>query len=344
LRAVVLEAPETIRVDDRPSPTPGPGEVLVDIITTGICGTDLSIYAGKIPVRHPLVMGHEMFGRISAGGAHDDSATSKSGARVIVDPVISCGTCYLCSKGQGNLCPDGALLGRDRDGGLRETVAVPISNVYEVPDGIADAVAPLLQVLTTCTHAQRSVPLFPGDSALVIGLGVSGLLHLQLAKARGARPLIGITRSSSKRVLAQQLGADLTLDPADPDLADRVRESTQGRGPDVVIECVGKVETLAQAIELMRTGGRVVLFGTITADRGALPFYLLYLKEVTLTNPRAAKPEDFPTAIELVSSGAVKLEPLVSNTFPLAATQEAIDTVRSGEALKVMLDHVRDRP
>jgi L-iditol 2-dehydrogenase len=262
---------------------------------------------------------------------------------VIVDPAISCGSCHVCSKGQVNLCPEGALLGRDRDGGFRQTVAVPISNVYEVPDGIADAVAPLLQVLTTCTHAQRNAPVFPGDSVLVIGLGVSGLLHLQLAKARGARPLIGITRSSSKRALAQQLGADLTLDAADPDLADRVREATNGRGPDVVIECVGKVETLARAIELVRIGGRVVLFGTITADRGALPFYLLYLKEVTLTNPRAAKPEDFPTAIELVSSGAVKLEPLVSHVFPLAATQEAIDTVRSGEALKVMLDHVRDR-
>jgi L-iditol 2-dehydrogenase len=344
LRAVVLEAPETLRVDDRPSPLPGPGEVLVDIITTGICGTDLSIYAGKIPVRHPLVMGHEMFGRISAGDPRDTSAISKSGARVIVDPVISCGTCYACSKGQGNLCSDGALLGRDRDGGFRQTVAVPISNVYEVPDGIADAVAPLLQVLTTCAHAHRGVSLLPGDSALVIGLGVSGLLHLQLAKARGAGPLIGITRTASKRALARELGADLTLDPADPDLADRVREATHGRGPDVVIECVGKVETLAQSIELMRTGGRLVLFGTITADRGALPFYLLYLKEVTLTNPRAAKPEDFPTAIELVSSGAVKLEPLVTHTFPLAATQEAIDTVGSGQALKVMLDHVRDRP
>ena len=341
MRAVVLEAPETLRVDDRPIPSPGPGEVLVDIITTGICGTDLSIYAGKIPVRHPLVMGHEMFGRISA---RDTSATSNSGARVIVDPAISCGTCHVCSKGQVNLCPDGALLGRDRDGGFRQTVAVPASNVYEVPEGIADTVAPLLQVLTTCTHAQRSVDVFPGDSALVIGLGVSGLLHLQLAKARGAGPLVGITRSSSKRDLAQQLGADLTLDPADPDLSDRVREATHGRGPDVVIECVGKVETLAQAIELVRTGGRVVLFGTITADHGALPFYLLYLKEVTLTNPRAAKPEDFPTAIELVSSGAVRLEPLVTHTFPLAATQEAIDTFKSGGALKVMLDHVRDRP
>jgi 2-desacetyl-2-hydroxyethyl bacteriochlorophyllide A dehydrogenase len=340
LLAVVLEGPEILRVDDRPPPVPGPGEVLVDITMTGICGTDLSIHAGKIPVHHPLIMGHEMVGRISATGT--SASPYGAGTRVIVDPVVSCGNCFWCAKGRGNLCPNGALMGRDRDGGLSKTVAVPAANLYQVPDTIDDSVAPLLQVLTVCTHGQRNVPLFPGDSALVIGLGVSGLLHLQVAKARGAKPLIGITRSPSKRKLARQLGADLTLDPADDDLVARIRDATMGRGPDLVIECVGKVETLAQAIEVVRIGGRVTIFGTITADEGALPFYSLYLKEITLTNPRAAKPEDFPAAVELVSSNAVRLEPLVTHTFPLVATQEAIDTAKGGDALKVILDHGGD--
>jgi 2-desacetyl-2-hydroxyethyl bacteriochlorophyllide A dehydrogenase len=341
LRAVVLEAPESLRVDDRPLPAPAPTEVLVDVVTSGICGTDVSIFAGKIPVRHPLVMGHEMFGRItSVGEAVGDLAV---GARVVVDPVISCGVCFWCSKGQGNLCPEGALLGRDRDGGFREVMAVPASNAYEIPEAIDDAVAPLLQVLTVCIHGQRATPLFPGDSALVIGLGVSGLLHLQLAKARGARPLIGITRSESKRSLARSLGADLTFDPRDLDLTDEIREATEGRGPDVVIECAGKVETLAQAIDLVRVGGRVVLFGTITADQGALPFYSLYLKEVTIANPRAAKPEDFPAAIELTASGAVQLAPLITHIFPLEAAREAIEMSRSSASLKVMLAHGSDR-
>jgi L-iditol 2-dehydrogenase len=341
LRAVVLEAPGSMRVDDRPPPTPGPAEVAVEVLASGICGTDVSIFAGKIPVRHPLVMGHELFGRITSVGEHvRDHA---SGARVIVDPVISCGACFWCSKGQENLCPEGALLGRDRDGGFREIMAVPGSNVYEVPDAIDDAVAPLLQVLTVCIHGQRTAPIFPGDSVLVIGLGVSGLLHLQLAKARGARPLIGITRTASKRSLARSLGADITLDAADPRLFDAVREATEGRGAEVVIECVGKVETLARAIELVRVGGHVVLFGTITATDGALPFYSLYLKEVTITNPRAAKPEDFPAAIELASSGNVQLAPLVTHTFPLESAQEAIEISRSGGSLKVMLSHGSNR-
>ena len=337
MRAVVLEADTTLRVDDRPAPSPEPGEALVELATSGICGTDVSIYSGKIRVDHPRVMGHEMFGHVRA------SETGRApGARVVVDPVVSCGTCYWCSKGQTNLCPRGALLGRDRDGGFADLIAVPAANVYEVPASISDRDAPLLQVLTVCVHAQRSAPLFPGDSAVVLGLGVSGLLHLQVARARGARPLIGITRSASKRALADKLGADLTVDPADPQLDERVLEATAGRGPDVVFECAGQVETLARAIDLVRPGGQVVLFGTITADRGALPFYSLYLKEVTITNPRAAKPEDFPAAIELAASGRVVLGPLVSHTFSLEDAQRAIEASREAGTLKVILDHGGD--
>ena len=321
-------------MDDRPAPSPGAGEVLVELATTGICGTDLSIYSGKIAVDHPRVMGHEMFGRVASEGGE-----LPVGTRVVVDPAVSCGHCHWCSKGQTNLCPNGALLGRDRDGGFTDVIAVPAANVYVVPEAITDLEAPVLQVLAVCVHAQRTAPIFPGDSALVMGLGVSGLLHLQLAKGRGAGPLVGVTRSASKRKLAEELGADATFDPADPDLVDKVADALGGRGPDLVIECAGRVETLAAAIELVRPGGHVVQFGTITADQGRLPFYSLYLKELTITNPRAAKPEDFPAAIALASSGRVRLAPLVTHTLPLESAREAIELTRDGATLKVILDH-----
>ncbi|MDQ3940203.1 MAG: alcohol dehydrogenase catalytic domain-containing protein, partial [Actinomycetota bacterium] len=114
-------------MDDRPAPSPKAGEVVVELATSGICGTDLSIYSGKISVHHPRVMGHEMFGHV--GSSADGTAP---GARVVVDPAVSCGTCYWCSKGQTNLCARGALLGRDRDGGFVDEIAVPAANVYEV--------------------------------------------------------------------------------------------------------------------------------------------------------------------------------------------------------------------
>jgi L-iditol 2-dehydrogenase len=183
------------------------------------------------------------------------------------------------------------------------------------------------------------VQLFPQDSVVVLGLGVSGLLHLQLAKTRGARPVIGMTRSESKRALATRLGADLVIDPSDPTLEEQVAEATQGRGPDLVIECVGKIETLAQAINLVRIGGRIVLFGTITEESGELPFYQLYYKEITLANTRAAKPEDFPATISLVASGAVELDPLVTHTFPLESAEDAIAATSESGSLKVILDH-----
>jgi 2-desacetyl-2-hydroxyethyl bacteriochlorophyllide A dehydrogenase len=334
MHAVVLEAQESLRLEERPEPTAGGENVVVRIRATGICGTDVSIFSGKVPVDYPLVLGHEMVGNLES-----PTPELAPGTRVVVDPNVFCGTCYQCLRGQENVCGKAELMGRDRDGALSDFVAVPAHNIYPIPEEINDRIAPLLQVLTTCLHAQRQTQLFPQDSVVVLGLGVSGLLHLQLARARGAHPIIGITRSESKRALAARLGADLVIDPSDPTLKEQVAEATQGQGPDLVVECVGKTETLAQAIDLVRVGGRMIVFGTITEDAGELPFYQLYYKELSLANPRAAKPEDFPASIELVATGTVELDPLITHTFPLESAEEAIVTSSESGSLKVILDH-----
>ena len=334
MHTVVLEAPESLRLEERPEPTAGGEDVVVRIRATGICGTDVSIFSGRVPVDYPLVLGHEMVGTLES-----PTPELASGTRVVVDPNVFCGTCYQCLKGQENVCARAELMGRDRDGALSDLLAVPAHNIYPIPEEIDDRVAPLLQVLTTCLHAQRQTQLFPQDSVVVLGLGVSGLLHLQLARARGAHPIIGITRSESKRSLAARLGADLVIDPSDPALKEQVAEATQGQGPDLVVECVGKIETLAHAIDLVRVGGQIIVFGTITEDAGELPFYQLYYKELSLANPRAAKPEDFPASIGLVASGSVELDPLITHTFSLESAEEAIVTSSESSSLKVILDH-----
>jgi 2-desacetyl-2-hydroxyethyl bacteriochlorophyllide A dehydrogenase len=334
LRAVVLDRPGELRIAERPSPEPAAGEALVRIRTTGICGTDVKIFDGNIPVVYPVVLGHEMVGTLET-----PAGELAPGARVIVDPNLVCGVCYQCSRGQANVCAKAQLMGRDRDGSLCELVSAPVQNIHALPDSIDDRVAPLIQVMTTCLHAQRLTPIFPRASVLILGLGVAGLLQVQLAKARGADPLIGITRSGSKRAVAEQLGADLTLDPSDPQLANKIRDATGGRGPDVVIECVGKLETFTRSIELARVGGHLTLFGIISATEGALPFYQMYFKELSMSNPRAAKAEDYPDAIGLVESGAVTLEPLMTRTFSLTSAQEAIEETARAGTLKVMVDH-----
>jgi L-iditol 2-dehydrogenase len=211
--------------------------------------------------------------------------------------------------------------------------------VFRLPDSVDTRTAPLIQVLTTCLHAQRQINIFPAESVVVLGLGVTGQLHVQLAKARGAR-VIGVTRSADKRALAARLGADLTI-PGGDGAIEKVREATEGRGPDVVIETTGVVSQLAAAVTMVRSGGRLLSFGIITAKEGALPFYDLYFKEIALINARVAKSEDYPASLALVERGVVRLDPLISDVMPLGELKAAIGMLGSDSAqrMKIILDH-----
>jgi L-iditol 2-dehydrogenase len=297
----------------------------------GICGTDLSIAHGKIPVAYPRVLGHEI-----AGELVDPTATGlEAGTPVLVDPGLSCGTCTQCREGRTNICTRGGLLGRDADGGLRDVVHVPATHVHALPTSVDAATAPMAQVLATCVHAERLLPLAPGETVAVIGLGVTGLLHVQLAKMRGAR-VVGITRSPEKRTLAEALGADRTF-AADGDEVAALERSVGEI--DVVIECAGLVRTLARAVEMARVGGRILAYGTIGhGAEGSLPYYDLYYKELAIIGARSATPEDFATSIDLVAARRVDLRPLVSERFPLEDVADAFRAASSPRALKILVD------
>jgi 2-desacetyl-2-hydroxyethyl bacteriochlorophyllide A dehydrogenase len=336
MKAMVLTAPSALVQQDVPEPSPDAGDVVVHITHSGICGTDYKIYRGAIPVAYPRIMGHEMVGTVVDAGR---SSTVERGDRVIIDPELYCGACFHCRIGQTHLCPRGSLLGRDAHGGFAEFLAAPASQVFPLPAGVDSRHAPLIQVLTTCLHAQRQVDIFAGEYVVVLGLGVTGQLHVQLAKARGAT-VIGVTRSAEKRALAERLGADLTIAGGEDAVA-LVRAAAEGRGPDVVIETTGVVPSLAQAIHMTRSGGRILMYGIITAKDGALPFYDLYFKELRLINARVAKSEDYPAAVGLVERGLVKLAPIVSDVMPLGELESAIGMLGtdSGQRMKIILDH-----
>ncbi len=325
---MVLRAPGDLARDDVALPKFPVGHVLVRITHSGLCGTDLKIYKGAIPVQYPRIMGHEMVGLMPSRG------------RVIIDPVLYCGSCFHCRIGQTNLCPAGGLIGRETNGGFAEFVAVPAGQVFRLPDSIDLSVAPLIQVATTCLHAQRLGSVSLGESVAVIGLGVSGQLHVQLAKARGAGNVIGISRSSFKNELAKQLGADLVIESG-PETVAKVLKATDGRGADVVIECTGVMTQIADAIRMARFGGRILMFGITNATSGALPFYDLYFKELTLINNRAATAQDFPVMIDLVDRGAVRLEPLITHRMGLHELGTALGMLEDGSErrLKIILDH-----
>ena len=336
MKAMVLRAPGQLVLDDVARPAMQADEVLVRSTHSGICGTDSKIFSGAIPVHYPRVMGHEMTGEVVEAG---DASRWRSGDRVLVDPQLYCGACFHCRIGQTHLCPRGVLIGRDRNGGFAEFVTVPASHVFHVPDAIDGRIAPMIQVLTTCVHAQRQIDLFPDETVVVMGLGVTGQLHVQLAKARGAR-VIGVTRSADKRALAETLGADVTF-AGGGHAVEEVRAVTEGRSADAVIETTGALPAVSASVDMTRSGGRVLLFGIITAKEGALPFYDLYFKELSLIGARVARTEDYPASLALVERGVVRLDPLVSDVMPLTELQAAIGMLGSdsGRRMKIILDH-----
>ena len=332
MKAVQVTAPGRLAYTEVAGPAGGAAgpEALVRVETVGICGTDVKILSGTIPVSYPRVMGHEMVGEVVEGG----STGFPAGQRVVIDPAISCGSCALCHRGRTNLCLRGGLLGRDADGVFAEFVTAPANRLLPVPAHLGAQAAAMVQVAGTCVHAQRAAPIFPGDVAVVIGLGVSGLIFTQLLRAAGA-VVIGVTRSAFKRELAVALGATATATPEGA--AAVVAEFSDGQGADLAVEAVGTEATVGLAIESARIGGEVLVFGTVTDGGTGLPYYELYFKELTVRNPRAAIADDYARAIELAAAGVLDLEPIVSDRIGMSEAARAFERTRSADSLKVLM-------
>ena len=324
MRAAVLEHAGTVTIREVPRPEAA-GRALVRVGQAGLCGTDIKIVNGQIPVALPRVLGHEMTGWVA------QSRRLPAGTPVLVNPAAFCGHCDLCRRDLPQLCRHGALLGRDTDGCFAEFVAVDEDCLHPLPDGLAGA--GLLQVLSTCVHAQSGLP--EVASAVVVGLGVAGLLHLQLLALRGTATLIGVSRSAAKRELALAMGATVVATPEAA--AGAVADATGGRGAGLAVECAGTPQTLAQAMRLAGAGGTVLVFG-ITPAADALPTYEWYRKELTIRSPRAARPRDCDTAVELAASGRLELARLVTARFPLADAARALAACAEPGQLKVLLE------
>ena len=332
MRAALLTAPGRVAVREVPVPA-ADRLALVRVAQASLCATDLAIVDGQAPVRMPRILGHEMTGWVETAGP---SGRVPRGTRVLVNPALFCGHCDLCSRDLPQLCRGGGLMGRDADGGFAEFVAADEARLHPVPASVPDAEAALLQVLSTCVHAQSAVPGSLAGTAAVIGLGVTGLLHVQLLRARGVQTIVGITRSRRNQDLALRLGATRV---AGPEAAERVvREATGGRGVDVAVECAGTAAPLAQAMRLAGAGGTVLAFGITAPAADAMPTYEWYYKELTIFSPRAARPRDCELAISLCADRRLDLAPLVTARFPLARMGDALRAARDPAQLKVVID------
>ncbi len=329
MKVVQTAGPGKLEITDAVAPRVGRGP-LVRLERAGICGTDRKILDGSIPIDYPRVLGHEMVGTVVAGAP---GGRISVGTKVMVNPGTFCGKCHLCAKDRPHLCPHGGLRGRDSDGVFAESLEVSERFLHIVPDQVTWDEAGLLQVLGTVVHSQQAVDVSSETVAVVIGLGVSGMLHMQLLSERGVSRVIGISRSGWKLELATNLGARAVATP--DEAAQAVAEVSEGRGADLVIEAVGTESTVWQAIELCSPGGNVIIYGTV-AGAAKMPYYQLYYKEITVHNPRAARPRDYDAAIGLAAAGRITLAALITARYPLKEAASAFAAAGHGH-LKVLL-------
>ena len=332
MKAAVLHGPRDLRIESAPSPRPGPGEVLVRMTMSGLCGTDYRIWAGDRPVQYPLVLGHEFVGRVEDVGPAVSAV--RVGARVAVEPNYSCGACALCREGNRNLCLRRTAVGIDVDGCFAEIARVPERCCWPAPETVSDDDLMITEPLAVVVRAVAKAGVRPGETAAVVGGGTLGLLALQVLRAHGARVLV-VSRTSRRFALAHELGAEMAHVVDDGSLEAVARRFSAREGVDVVIETAGTAEAVAHALTLVRPGGRVVLTG-LPHEPTAVAFFSVVRREVTISGSMIYQ-DEFPEAMRLIESGAVRTRPLVTHRFGFAAIGEAFAAHERADSIKVAL-------
>ncbi|HEU0164580.1 MAG TPA: alcohol dehydrogenase catalytic domain-containing protein, partial [Thermomicrobiales bacterium] len=268
---VIWDRDAGVSVVERPEPVAGRGEVVLKVAASGLCGTDLHIAAGEYPLaKSPVVLGHEYAGEIVEIGPGVDGWTR--GDRVVVDPNIPCGACRYCHDAKSHLCTDPQTLGVTIDGGLSQYSVVPVSRIYRIPDGLSMAAAALTEPLACALHAVDRANLRAGDTAVVLGAGPIGLLTAALLKTAGASQILVSDPQDVRRARVEEFGG-IGITPDDVPVGDA----------DVVMECVGRSQTMLAATQAVRAGGTVVWVGVAAPD-ATVPVnpYDIFRRELTI--------------------------------------------------------------
>ena len=346
MKAAVLTDDRAIGVAEAPDPRIGPDEVLVKTSHAGICGTDMHIFRGEFHdrVKYPAILGHEFGGIIEEVGAKVRGF--RPGERVVVDPILSCHACPACLEGHINCCASLKLLGIDLPGGFGQYVAVPQNRLFALPESVPMKHAPMIEMYGLGHHVLARGRVQAGESVVILGAGKLGLSVLDvLCHGSGACLTMVCDLQPLRLNVAGKLGADHVVDVAQEDPVARVREWTGGVGADCVIECVGhyhdvagREAPLAQAVKMIRPGGRVVTAG-MGERLSAVHFKTLVVKEAEIIATRVTAGE-FPRAIRLLDKGLLHPELLVTRQLPLREVQAGFAAVDGEEpgTIKVVLD------
>jgi len=346
MKAGILYRAKDIRVGEAHMPEVGPDEILLQSKAAGICGTDLHIYLGEFEgrVSYPAIQGHEFGGLVAEVGPEVNQF--KPGDRVVVDPIISCHNCPACLSGHINACRTLKLLGVDLDGGYGQFVVVPASHVFALPESVPMTHAPMVEMYALGHHILQRGQVQPGETVALLGSGKLGLSILDVL-CHSASPGVTIVTDLQPFRLetAKKLGADVALNINEVDPVEKVLELTKGVGVDCVIEAVGHYHLpegqeapLAQAVKMIRSGGRIVTTG-LGEQTSPVHFKTLVLKEAQIIASRVSRGE-FPRAIRMLSRGLLHPNLLITDVRPLEDITAAFAQIdrEDPETIKIVLE------
>ncbi|MFC1989954.1 zinc-dependent dehydrogenase [Chloroflexota bacterium] len=342
MRVAVWYSNKDVRIEEMPVPQIGVGELLMRVEASGICGSDVMEWYRLD--RAPLVLGHEVGGQIV--GVGEGVERYKEGDRISAAHHVPCNTCHYCLSGHHTVC-DTLRKTNFYPGGLAEYIRLPAINVdrgvFLIPDDVSYEEATFIEPLACVLRGQRLARMQPGKSVLVIGSGISGLLHVQLARTLGAGRVVATDINEYRMEAAKRFGADTTIH-AEKDLPTRLRQVNQGRLADLVIVCTGATSAINQALESVERGGTILLFAP-TNPGVTIPISineLFFRNDITLTTSYAGSPADCQTTLELIRAGTIPVKQMITHRLGLAETELGFHLVADAQnSIKVIIEPQR---
>jgi L-iditol 2-dehydrogenase len=328
VKAVLLTAVNELIVAEIPTPTPGPDEIVIKMLACGICGTDRHILAGEHPSQMPVVLGHEFGGRVISVG---ENADFKIGDLVSVDPNIICGACDHCKGGRTAHCRNLIALGVTINGGFAEYVVLPKNQAYIVPESTDPLHLGFVEPLACCIRGMDLAELKGGERVAVLGGGSMGMLLVQLCKLAGAAEIVLVTRQKERREVAEKIGATRTIDPVAQNVTSELADM------DVTFEAAGVLETFNQAVAITRAGGTVLVLGVAPShERAALSVYDVVIRGLRIIGSYI-NPDTQSRAVELIASGKLQIDPLISKTISLNQLPDFLQNIPGKGDIKYLV-------
>jgi L-iditol 2-dehydrogenase len=345
LKAVVVRAPMQFAVEDVPMPDVPEGGLLLQVVACGLCGSDLrTLRSGHRKVTFPWIIGHEISGTVMETGS-GYGGPWRVGDLLAVGPLAYCGACDFCLAGQYELCENYREIAQAWPGGFAETIAIPeacikLGTIRAVPEGLDPAYAAVSEPISSCVHAQEKGQVGLGDTVVIVGAGPIGCIHTSLARARGAERIYLADVVEERLRMAEAFAPDATIHAAERDTVQEVLRLTDGKGADVVITATPAPIACVQAVEMARKGGRILIFGGLPkedskpgVDMNLVHYRALHLMGTTIFAPRHQR-----LALQLMASGRIPVNKLVTHRFPLHDFERGAKMALEGKVLKAVFE------